>query len=322
MSQPGKEPTLTPVVFIIFKRTDATARVFERIREARPPKLLVIADGPRNEAERVACDQTRAIVDGVDWPCEVLRNYSDVNLGCRRRIQSGLDWAFEQVEEAIVLEDDCLPHGSFFRYCEELLARYRSDPRVRMIAGSNHGPAPLDLEASYFFSRFSLIWGWATWRRAWRDYDGELKGWPAFRRADGLKRLLGDPAIAHYWTDKFEQFRLSGKPDTWDYQWVFSVFARDGLVVVPRVNLISNIGFGEGATHTKADPQGLACLPVGYIGELRHPVEVTWNRTADLELFERGFGGERVRKWYQKEMSIHRRLKRRLDAVRRAVGLK
>jgi hypothetical protein len=157
----------TPIAFFIFNRPDTTARVFEAIRQAQPSKLLVVADGPRStrpgEAEK--CAATRAIIDQVDWECEVLTNYSDVNLGCRHRVSSGLDWVFEQVEEAIILEDDCLPHPTFFRFCEELLEWYRHDHRIVAISGDNFQNGHQSGEFSYYFSRYVHIWGWATWRR-------------------------------------------------------------------------------------------------------------------------------------------------------------
>ena len=150
----------TPVVFIIFNRPDTTAKVFEAIRQAKPPKLLVIADGARidkpGEAEK--CAAARAIINQVDWQCEVLTNYSNVNLGCRKRVSSGLDWVFEQVEEAIVLEDDCLPHPSFFQYCQELLEKYRDDERIMMISGDNFQFGNETTEYSYYFSRYGHCW--------------------------------------------------------------------------------------------------------------------------------------------------------------------
>src|SRR5665648_587346 len=162
----------TPVAFIIFNRPETTRRVFAEIAKARPTKLLVIADGPRathpDDAEK--CAVVRAIIDGVDWDCEVLKNYSDVNLGCKRRVSSGLDWVFDTVEEAIILEDDCLPHPTFFRFCEEMLAKYRDDKRIAMISGDNFQFGKKRTEYSYYFSRYTHIWGWASWRRAWDNY--------------------------------------------------------------------------------------------------------------------------------------------------------
>ena len=177
----------TPVAFLVFNRPHTTDKVFSEIAAANPRKLLIVADGPRpdqpGEAER--CVAVRAIVDRVDWDCEVLTNYSDINLGCKARISSGLDWVFDTVEEAIVLEDDCLPHPSFFRFCEELLVKYRDDERIAQIGGVNFQSGRRRTNYSYYFSRYAHIWGWATWRRAWRHYDVALKAWPLIRDGGG-----------------------------------------------------------------------------------------------------------------------------------------
>src|SRR3954451_2850867 len=180
---------------IIFRRPEYTARVFERIREARPERLFVIADGPRpgNADDARRCEQARAVVEGVDWRCEVVRDFAEENLGLKRRIPSGLDWVFDEVEEAIVLEDDCLPHPSFFGYCEEALARHRDDARVTTISGDCFDFAGERGSASYRLSRYPLIWGWATWRRAWRAHDPALRRWPELRGRRWLKRRLGGP---------------------------------------------------------------------------------------------------------------------------------
>jgi len=244
----------TPVAFIIFNRPDTTARVFAEIAKAKPPKLLIVADGPRQdrvgEAER--CAETRAIVKHVDWPCEILINYSDVNLGCKNRVSSGLNWIFEQVPEAIILEDDCLPDPSFFRFCEEMLEKYRDDERIAMISGDNFQFGHKRGDASYYFSRYNHIWGWASWRRAWKSYDVSMKLWPQFRDDKYLDYLFADKAIKTYWHNALEATH-SGKIDTWDYQWVFASWANSMISVMPNINLISNIGFGANATHTIAD---------------------------------------------------------------------
>ena len=144
----------TPVAFIIFNRPDTTRIVFEEIKKAKPEKLLIIADGPRNNkpGEKERCAETRAIVENIDWECEVLRNYSDKNMGCKNRVASGLNWVFENVEEAIILEDDCLPDQSFFRYCQELLEKYRDDKRIMLIAGDNMLFENNKQKYSYYFS--------------------------------------------------------------------------------------------------------------------------------------------------------------------------
>ncbi len=173
----------TAVALIIFNRPDTTARVFREIATARPPKLFVSADGPRTghpeDAER--CDAARAVVDRVDWDCDVLRNYLEVNLGCGRRPATGISWILEHVDEAIILEDDCVPDPTFFRFCEELLERFREDRRVMHIAGNNFQFGRKRGPFSYFFSSHNISHGWASCRRAWQHFDMGAKLWSALR---------------------------------------------------------------------------------------------------------------------------------------------
>jgi hypothetical protein len=249
MSQDYK--VTTAVALLIFNRPDTTARVFEAIAKAKPSKLLVVADGPRPDrlGEADKCAQTRAIINNVDWDCEVITNYSPINLGCKKRVASGLDWIFEQVEEAIILEDDCLPEHSFFRFCDEMLERYRLNERVGMVSGGNLQFGQLRGNASYYFSRYTHIWGWATWRRAWKHYDRDMALWPSFRDEGWLDRVFSSQGEREYWKNSF-QWVYDGKLDTWDCSWTFAAITHGMLQVVPNVNLISNIGFGPEATHT------------------------------------------------------------------------
>ncbi len=239
------------VALMIFNRPDTTARVFEAIAKAKPSKLLVVADGPRPDrlGEADKCAQTRAIINKVDWDCEVITNFSTINLGCKKRVASGLDWIFEQVEEAIVLEDDCLPEHSFFRFCDEMLERYRLNARVGMVSGGNLQFGQSRGNASYYFSRYTHIWGWATWRRAWKHYDRDMALWPSFRDEGWLDRVFASQGEREYWKNSF-QWVYDGKLDTWDCSWTFAAITHGMLQVVPNVNLISNIGFGPEATHT------------------------------------------------------------------------
>lgn len=281
----------TPVAFIIFNRPDTTARVFEAIRQAKPPLLLIIADGARasklGEAEK--CAATRAVIDGIDWDCEVRTNYSDVNLGCKRRVSSGIDWVFEQVEEAIILEDDCLPHPTFFGYCEELLDKYKDDTRIMSISGINFQFGRKRNSDSYYFSRYNHVWGWATWKRAWKHYDVDLELWNIVRDGGWLDDILGDNSIVRKWQETFQSV-YDGKVDTWDYQWVFACWIQSGMTILPNVNLISNIGFGIDATHTVNISDELANLPVEAISlPLQHPEFITRNTNAD-KYFERADG--------------------------------
>jgi hypothetical protein len=242
----------TPVALIIFNRPDTTERVFKEIARAKPPKLLVVADGPRQSrpGEAARCDQTRGIIERVDWSCEVLTNFSDINLGCKSRVASGLDWVFEQVPEAIILEDDCLPHPSFFRFCQEMLERYRMDNRIGMISGDNFQFGKRTFQSSYYFSRFNHIWGWASWRRAWRYYDKDATQWPEFKDRGYLDSLVADSHVREYWMRVFQAVH-EGKIDTWDYQWILATWINGMMSIMPNVNLVSNIGFGNEATHTR-----------------------------------------------------------------------
>jgi predicted O-linked N-acetylglucosamine transferase (SPINDLY family) len=272
----------TPVCFIIFNRPDVTQRVFEKIREAKPPKLLVIADGARANkiGEQEKCLAARAIIHQVDWKCEVLTNYSDVNLGCRKRIYTGLDWVFSQVEEAIILEDDCLPDPSFFRFCEELLEEYRHNTKIMLVSGQNLQFGQKRRNYSYYFSRYNHCWGWATWKRAWQYYDDTMELWPLVKNENWLFDILQDEQAFRYWSATF-QGMYEGF-DTWDYPWLFACYINQGLSVLPNINLVSNIGFGKEGTHATDTNSILANIPVEEMQfPLKHPPFIVRDTQAD-----------------------------------------
>jgi hypothetical protein len=285
--------------------------VFDVIAAARPQRLLVVADGPRasREDEDLMCRRTRAVIERVDWDCEVLTNFSDVNLGCRQRIATGLDWVFRTVGEAVVLEDDCVPHPTFFRFCDELLERYRDDQRVMAISGDNFQPRRRTT-ASYYFSRFTHVWGWATWRRAWCHYDERLALWPAFREAKALEGIV-HPSSVRYWTDVLQDV-YEGRIDTWDFQWTFACWMQSGLTILPAMNLVSNIGFGLDATHTKA-AGALAALPTHAMPfPLVHPQFILPDARADLHTQRSQYrGGSRVHRFAHRMRSLARIKRRR-----------
>lgn len=273
----------TAVAFLIFNRPDTTARVFEAIRRAQPPLLMVVADGPRagRPAEKELCTKARDVVESVDWECEVRRNYSDVNLGCRTRVSGGLTWVFDQVEEAIIVEDDCLPDPTFFPYCEELLQRYRFDDRIGHINGTNllAGRTPSS-PFSYHFSLYNNVWGWASWRRAWNGYDVDMRLWPEFRERKYLKQILGDGRFVPFWEYVFDRVRQH-RIDTWDYQWFFHCWTQSRLGIVPNTNLVSNIGFGAGATNTKGNTKFSALKAGSMSFPLVHPPYVLRDGVSD-----------------------------------------
>lgn len=272
----------TPVCFIIFNRPDVTERVFQVIRQAKPPKLLVVADGARtNKAgEQEKCLAARAIIHQVDWKCEVLTNYSDVNLGCRKRIYTGLDWVFSQVEEAIILEDDCLPDPSFFRFCEELLEEYRHNTKIMLVSGQNLQFGQKRRNYSYYFSRYNHCWGWATWKRAWQYYDDTMELWPLVKNENWLFDILQDEQAFRYWSATFQSMYEGF--DTWDYPWLFACYINQGLSVLPNINLVSNIGFGKEGTHATDTNSILANIPVEEMQfPLKHPPFIVRDTQAD-----------------------------------------
>ena len=274
----------TPVVMLIFNRPCVTRQVFEAVRKARPEKLLVIADGPRanRQEDYDLCAGARGIFDDVDWPCTVEKNFAEANLGCMRRVSSGLDWAFERVEEAIILEDDCLPAATFFPYCTELLDRYRDDPRIAQISGVNFLFGRHKISYSYYFSRYNQAWGWATWRRAWLCNDNAMELWPAFRSEGGLSKLIKDQRVVQYWTDVLDQV-MAANIDSWACRWSLACLRQEMLTLIPSVNLVSNIGFGEDATHTTEDESHLlANVPTEeMVFPLAHPAMVVPDCIAD-----------------------------------------
>lgn len=278
----------TPVAFFVFKRPDTTQKVFEQIRRAKPPKLLVVADGHRPDkvGEAEQCAATRAIIDLVDWDCEVLTNYSEVNLGCKRCVAEGLDWVFSQVEEAIILEDDCLPHPSFFQFCEELLIKYRDDERVVNISGTNLLSKWKAHTQSYSFSNYFHCWGWATWRRVWQYYDVEMKLWSQPRYQEKVRNILA--CDRQYFNRKRHlDHAHAGEIDSWDYQFFFLCLARSGLSIRPAVNLISNIGFTVDSTHT-VKPDNRSNLPTTEMSfPLRHPLDIVADRDRDYREYRK-----------------------------------
>jgi len=283
---------MPPVALFLFDRPQTTARVFDAVRRARPDRLFLFADGPHpgvtDDAGAVAA--ARATVERVDWPCEVMRDYAEANLGVGRRVSSGLDRLFAEVEEAIVLEDDTLPSDGFFPFCAELLARHRDDPEVMMLSGTNDLVTWRADRQDYHFSLYGRVWGWATWRRAWRHYDFTLTAAddPETRRR--IADRLGDEEQMAHRLEVAERVR-SGRVDTWDYQWSWAILGNGGRTAVPAVNLVSNLGFGAGARHTAGADPVRGHLPCGRLGSpLRPPASREPDRAYDREAFLRWTG--------------------------------
>jgi hypothetical protein len=281
-----------PLLFLIFNRPDTTQRVFDEIRKAQPAQLFVAADGPRKDRpdDYELCNKTREIIQQVDWDCKVFTRFQDSNIGCKYAVSSAINWFFSNVEEGIILEDDCVPHLTFYRFCDELLERYRDDERVVVISGNNFQRQNTCVDASYYFSIYNQCWGWATWRRAWQYYDWELSQWPNLRNTGWLKDLFGNPAVANYWKSMFDMVQ-TGRIDTWDFQWTYSCWIQGGMTVLPSVNLVTNIGHDDRATHSQAPDSDLANLPaLAMEFPLRHPLTMIRNYAADRSDSRHVFG--------------------------------
>ena len=242
---------------MVFNRPDTTAQVFEAIRQAKPPRLYVAADGPREgregEAERVA--KVRQIATAVDWPCEVKTLFRDKNLGCKFAVSSAITWFFEEEDQGIILEDDCLPSQSFFWFCEAMLNKYKNDESIYVISGHNRLPEDICIKEDYVFCKYSSIWGWASWASVWKNYDVGISTWPVVRKRL-IKNISTHIPTQRFWNNVFDK-TYNREIDTWDYQLLFLMLSNSAMGILPRLNLVSNIGFGPDATHTFIMPASL-----------------------------------------------------------------
>lgn len=277
-----------PVLFLVFNRPEPTRKVFQAIRAYQPDRLYVAADGPRphKEGEIERCAEVKEIASKVDWPCQVYTKYREKNLGCGLAVSEAITWFFEMEEMGIILEDDCLPEPAFFPFCAELLERYKYDRRIMQIDGSNYLYNGLESgQYSYHFSKFGSIWGWASWRRAWDLYDIEMSD---------LQHLITSGTFSHIFEHKEEERTIlkelssivDGRVDTWDYQWTYSKLVQSGLSLIPAVNMIQNLGFGQMATHTFDINDKRKFVPVGNVSyPLKHPGFVIRDVEADARFF-------------------------------------
>lgn len=285
----------TPIALFIFNRPAFTQQIVSILRILRPEKLFVVADGPRLNipTDISLCAQTRQVIDEIDWPCEVIKKFSDVNLGCRNSLPQGLDFVFQQVESCVILEDDCMPNLSFFKFCEELLPLYRDNQAIMTISGHrSDGPNELDSD-SYFFSAYPAIWAWATWKNRWEKYELAMSRWPELRDKSWLTSILKTRESQRYWTRIFD--KMQEGLDTWDYAWVFASWLHRGLSIRPKVNMISNVGFGNEATHTTQEVFNFPpAIEMNF--PLKHPACVEIDEQADSRIEWVSFSGMDTRR--------------------------
>ena len=271
----------TPILFLIFNRPVFTQQVFAEIKKAQPKYLYIAADGPRDNkpGEQDLCNETRKIViENIDWPCHVKTLFRSKNMGCGRAPAEAITWFFNEVEYGIILEDDCLPARSFFKFCEELLDRYKNDNRIVAISGTNLVQYS-DKDSSYFFSVRGGNWGWASWRRCWLKFDYNISEWQNKDVKKKIRSFLKNDNIYNYYSKNFDWYLKNSPNDIWDYQWLFCRLANQGLSIVPSLNQVKNIGFGTNATHTMNSESKLAILERS---ELAFPLQSNDNVAADM----------------------------------------
>lgn len=281
----------TPILFLIFNRPDLSKEVFQAIKKIKPQKLYVASDGPRignNGEAEVVKDLREFVKRNIDWNCELKTLFREENLGCKIAVSEAIEWFFASEEKGIILEDDCLPNKSFFEFCDLLLNKYKNDTRIGQICGFNPIVEFASDNDSYVFSRFGPIWGWATWRRVWKNYELKNSSWSEFKDRGFLK------STTETWFE--EKWRLEtldqvffGTLDTWDYQWAFTLMKGNYLSIVPCKNLIKNIGFGESATHTKGSIKR-NLLTVFELEEINHPNFIFANRKFDSKVMKEFIG--------------------------------
>lgn len=283
----------TPIAIFTFNRPQLTERLLGILAQVKPRRILVVSDGPRPHVpgDVVKCAAVRRLFDNLDWECRVERNFAETNMGSFPRNSSGLNWVFEQVEEAIILEDDCLPDLSFFPYCEELLVKYRDDSRVGLISGNNFLKMREGQQTpSYFFSRYAMTWGWASWRRIWQQVDFNMPYWPEFRDSGKLRKAVFTSSEAKYWQSIYDAILERRMNNAWDYQLILACLRFNLLTIVPSVNLVSNVGFGPDATNCTDIGNLISNVPVhGLKFPLAHPKKIRASAWVDYRIFQRRF---------------------------------
>jgi hypothetical protein len=252
----------SPILFLVFNRPDVTKRVFLSIKNAKPPILYIASDGPRLSeiGERDKVEDIRSyLLKNIDWNCEVKTLFRDNNLGCKVAVSEAINWFFKSEKEGIILEDDCLPSQSFFDFCEDMLEKYRDDLRVWHISGNNFQNQKQYNNHKYYFSKIPHIWGWATWSNRWDAYDVEMRSFDSLPGKTAVSDFFVDRRQADYWLKLLEN-HCAERVDAWDFQWSYTCFINNGLSINPNKNMVTNIGFGVDATHTKFEDKRVSNL--------------------------------------------------------------
>lgn len=269
-----------PVVLVIHRRPDLVTKTINQLRSIKPRIVYVIADGPKNSKEVRSCNEARYAIESIDWKCKVIRKYSNYNMGLRRRVVSGLNFVFKNENMAIILEEDLVIDPTFFKFCELNLRKYARNKKIISIAGNNFQFGKNSIKESYYFSRYVHSWGWATWRRAWQLYDDNMSKWDQLRSNNWLKSIFHNYPLELYWKLIFDMV-LEKKVDSWAYRWTYTSFRHNALTIIPNKNLVSNIGYGKSATHTKHKTKSMDMKVESMTYPLVHPKKIIRNDKAD-----------------------------------------
>ncbi|MDX3959076.1 hypothetical protein Q6A78_01520 [Aliarcobacter skirrowii] len=283
-------PLKTAVLFLVFNRLDTTKQVFQAIREAKPPRLYIAADGARESKEGEA-EKVKAVRDyilqNIDWDCEVKTLFREQNFGCKMAVSSAITWFFENEEMGIILEDDCLPSQSFFWFCEELLDRYKDEKKIFMITGTSYLFNEIKSEDNYFFSKYMSIWGWCTWKDRWNNYDLNMSNFPEIKQKGLIDSYFHwDENVKNIFMSYYEM-AYGKKIDTWDFQWIYKCAEKNGLCLTPYLNLVSNIGI-EG-TRDGSDSPFINMQRQEIILGDNKKIEISQNFAIDKILFQNVF---------------------------------
>ena len=275
-----------PIVYICFNRPELTKRTFEYIKKIKPSKLFLIVDGPRknNKQDTINCPRVKKIIQNINWKCKLYKNFSKDNLGLKNRVFSGLDWVFNNTNEAIILEDDCLPHKDFFFFCEAMLKKYKNSNKVKFITGNNFQiPKKTEICEDYYFSKYSHIWGWATWKKTWFEVNRDDTFWKKKIFNSKFEMMKSSTKEKKYWKKMYNEV-LDNKLNSWAIYLLFSIWKNKGLTVTPKINLIKNLGLSSG-TNTKKLHIKLDISNKSLNKPLKHPKIIKVNFKKDLYVF-------------------------------------
>lgn len=280
-----------PILLITFNRPKLVRKVLLEIKKIQPKSLYIFQDGPRKGVSEdiLLIQEVRSIIkELVDWPCNLVTMFQNVNLGCGRGPATAIEMFFSHEERGIILEDDCMPHPDFFEYCEELLILYQEDKRISFIGGCNYN-FPINFDYSYaFMGGHHQTWGWATWKRTWDNFDYYLTGWDEKKIKSVIKHYYKDFRQRIYWLKKYRDVKKNRMNDScWDYQFYFSCWEHHQLAICPSVNLVSNVGYGEDATHTKSEGSDLLSMKTQLIIPISHPKQVEHKKQIDDFMMKR-----------------------------------